>query len=82
MTTAMLSLTLDVEDDFCRGSPGEPSLVDLAIMTSPRACGRHPRTSAGDSDRTAGRFHQRRANVVQYTDWGGNNQQWQLIRIG
>ena len=22
------------------------------------------------------------ANIVQYTDWGGNNQQWQLIRIG
>jgi hypothetical protein len=21
-------------------------------------------------------------NIVQYDDWGGNNQQWQLIRVG
>ncbi|WP_460916625.1 hypothetical protein [Plantactinospora veratri] len=21
-------------------------------------------------------------NVVQYTDWSGNNQQWQLVRVG
>lgn len=20
--------------------------------------------------------------IVQYTDWGGNNQQWQLVRVG
>ncbi|MFE5375139.1 RICIN domain-containing protein, partial [Streptomyces mirabilis] len=22
------------------------------------------------------------AKVVQYTDWGGANQQWQLVRVG
>ena len=22
------------------------------------------------------------ANVVQYSDWGGTNQQWQLVRVG
>ena len=21
-------------------------------------------------------------NIVQYADWGGSNQQWQLVRIG
>jgi hypothetical protein len=21
------------------------------------------------------------ANIVQYDDWGGNNQQWQLVRV-
>ena len=60
--------------------------------TAPTSSGAWPRSSSGYVrliSRNSGKALEVQgastadgANIVQYDDWGGNNQQWQLVRVG